>query len=121
MYLSIAEHIYESWDLIALIAGIASFITAITVIATAIKKVSNGLSKNTLSPVMEKLDKTQSCINKLTREILKLTITNNELSLSERIRAFDDYEKLGGNGEIKVYVNTAIKPLLENKLKNKEK
>ena len=105
--------IYQSADLIALVVGIASFITAITVISKKIGEIKNNLSQEALKPVLAKINQLGIDIESNTRDTLKLIICNTEIHPQERIKAYDKYKKLGGNSTIDVYVDKKLRPKLK--------
>lgn len=47
---------------------------------------------------------------------LKQAVYNGQLPDSERLRAFKLYEKLGGNGYTKEYVEVVLRPRMHNKI-----
>lgn len=74
----------------------AALISAVTIIAVAIRKI--------LKPLKEVLEKIET-IDRHQREnyltTLRLTICSEEIPLEERIAAGDKYVALGGNGAVK--------------------
>lgn len=52
--------------------------------------------------------------------VLKNIIYNDSLDLFERLEAYDEYIGLGGNGFTHAYYENHLKPLLEDRLKEKD-
>ena len=80
----------------AIILRAAALVSAVTIIAVAIRKI--------LKPLKEVLEKIET-IERHQREnyltTLRLTICSEEIPLEERIAAGDKYVALGGNGAVK--------------------
>lgn len=80
----------------AIILRAAALVSAVTLIAVAIRKI--------LKPLKEVLEKIET-IDRHQREnyltTLRLTICSEEIPLEERIAAGDKYVALGGNGAVK--------------------
>jgi hypothetical protein len=91
------EKIIEILDISSLIL-LATFITTITAFS---KKIRSWL----FAPTRDEIKKNRV-------EILKLTITNSEINPQERIRAYNYYKRIGGNGAVDEYVETKLKPIL---------
>jgi hypothetical protein len=51
-------------------------------------------------------------------DILKLKVTNENLPPSERLKSYEAYKKLGGNGWMEVYAQKVLLPLIENDVAN---
>lgn len=79
-----------------LILIIASVITALTVIFTFVVKVYT-FARN----LEKKYEDIDSMLKTNTLHILKLAVLNDNLPLTDRINAGEQYIKLGGNGFIK--------------------
>ena len=60
-------------------------------------------NKKNAKRLEEKVDKLVEHDEDQYLSILRLTIMNSEMPISERIIAGDKYEKKGGNGEVKKY------------------
>ena len=60
-------------------------------------------NKKNTKRLEEKVDKLEEHDEDQYLSILRLTIMNSEMPISERIIAGDKYEKKGGNGEVKKY------------------
>lgn len=82
---------------------IASLITAITVILTgfykAYKFIRNTEEKYDL--IDEKFDKLNETMRINTIHLLKIAVLDEDLPLTDRIHAGEEYLKLGGNGFVK--------------------
>ena len=83
---------------------IASFITASTVIITAIIKLLK-LFKS----ITTKITNFQHLIEENTRYTLKLVVINDDLDLDERLAAGKRYIDLGGNGYIHAVYDKLVK------------
>lgn len=99
----------ELVKLILLLGGIAGAIAAITALIVKIV--------NTVKKVVKFFRNLKDSVDKLLvhdkdqyKAILKLTVVNDSLPLSERIMAAKKYFDLGGNGDIKKYFEEHLKP-----------
>lgn len=80
---------------VALIEGVLTFAgVCITVIVT---------NKKSQKKLEEKVDKLVEHDKEQYLSILRLTIMNEDIPISERIIAGDKYIKAGGNGDVKKY------------------
>jgi hypothetical protein len=112
-----ATGIYQSLDFIALVVGIASFISAITIIWAKLKSIKSSAVGTELKPILDKLNVIEDKSDQHYLEILKLMITNTEINPQERMRAYTKYKTLGGNGTIDIYVKKVLSPILEKEYK----
>lgn len=99
----------EGIKLILLCGSIAAALTAVIALVVKIVKVVKKVTDyfKTLAENINTLlthDETQY------KQILKLTIVNEHLPLSERITAAKEYFKLGGNGDIHMYYEEHLAP-----------
>ncbi len=89
------------------IKNIAEIVSALTIIVSAffaIEKFTKGkITKWLQKPVMEKIEKLNSRMDKFEVVQLKNIIMNDNIPISERLEAGDRYIHLGGNGAIKVF------------------
>lgn len=98
------------WLQILLWAGGA--VTALTGIVTAIVKVKNAISKmkSKMDWVVESIKTLLERSEENHMDILRLTVMNPEMPLSERVIAGKKYIQKGGNGEVKRYVEEELMP-----------
>lgn len=82
-------------NVIEIIITIASVITALTVIITAIVSIYK-LVRN----VEIKINNIDENLKENTLSTLRLVIINEDMPLSERLKAGEKYTSIGGNGEI---------------------
>lgn len=80
---------------IKLIIEIASIITALTVIITAVIKVYKIARK-----IEVRVENFEKGLKTNTLSTLRLVIINEDMPLQERINAGEEYVRLGGNGAI---------------------
>lgn len=114
MTLSLRLGVYglENSELVKLILLLGSIAGAIAALGALIAKIAKVIKKvidyfKTLAENINALlthDETQY------KQILKLTIVNEHLPLSERITAAKEYFKLGGNGDIHPYYEEHLAP-----------
>lgn len=92
------------WDLIIKIASVIGAFGTVGGGLAAIYKLIRRIEKHN--------EKVEEHMRENYKSILRLTIMSPEMPLSERIKASDEYvsEKLNGNGAVKAYVDTVLRP-----------
>lgn len=85
---------------------IASAFTFLGVLVTVIS--SNKSIKNDIKEVKEKTETLHEENKEQSLAILRLTVMNSEMPMSERLIAGNKYIKRGGNGDVKHYYEQLI-------------
>lgn len=82
---------------------IATFITAITVILTGCSRVYKFIksTEEKYDIIDEKFEKLNETMRINTIHLLKIAVLDEDLPLTDRIHAGEEYLKLGGNGFVK--------------------
>lgn len=99
----------EIVKLILLLGSIAGAVAAISAMIVKITKVVKRVVKY-FKDLKESVDTLISNDKDQKMAILKLTVMQDNMPLSERIRAAKEYIDLGGNGDIKAYYEEHLKP-----------
>lgn len=99
----------ELVKLILLLGGIAGALAAITALIVKIVKTVKKIIKY-FKTLRESIDMLLKHDKEQYKSILKLTIVNEALPISERALAAKNYFALGGNGDIKKYYKAQIEP-----------
>lgn len=102
----------ENSELVKLILLLGSIAGAIAGISALIVKVVKGVKKviEYFKDLKEKVDTLVSNDKDQRKSILKLTVMQDNMPLSERIQAAKEYIEMGGNGDIKAYYEEHLKP-----------
>ena len=88
------------------VAGALAGITAL--VAKVIKTVKNAITYFT--DLKQNVDTLLEHDNAQYMAILRLTVMSDNIPLSERINAGKEYLEAGGNGDVKHYYETVLKP-----------
>lgn len=102
----------ENSELVKLILLLGSIAGALAAISALIVKIVKGVRKviEYFKDLKEKVNTLVSNDKDQRKAILKLTVMQENMPLSERIAAAKEYMALGGNGEIKEYYEEHLKP-----------
>ena len=96
-------------DTLGLIAKIIAALGTIGGVFVAIFKFGKKVM-NSLKDVMEKLESMEKDLKEQPLSILRLTVYNDHIPLSERIIAGKEYIKDEGNGDVKKYIQEELLP-----------
>lgn len=99
----------ELVKLILLLGSVAGALAAISALIVKIVRVVKKVVKY-FKDLKESVDTLLVNDKEQRMEILKLTVMQENMPLSERISAAKKYLKLGGNGDVKAYYEEKLKP-----------
>lgn len=102
----------ENSELVKLILLLGSIAGALAAISALIVKIVKGVRKviEYFKDLKEKVNTLVSNDKDQRKAILKLTVMQENMPLSERIQAAKEYIEMGGNGDIKAYYEEHLKP-----------
>lgn len=102
----------ENSELVKIILLWGSVAGALAAISALIVKIVKGVRKviEYFKDLKEKVNTLVSNDKDQRKAILKLTVMQDNMPLSERIQAAKEYIEMGGNGDIKAYYEEHLKP-----------